>query len=114
MENSIIKYEKHFIVSLKKWIIISISNQWWLILQKILQDKDCPAFVLINWWLYNRFEIESVIPADQNENIVESLIFGCSDEIKEKIRDVLKIRREEWKKINEKVILNIIKTYEKR
>lgn len=110
METSIIKYEKHFIVSLKKGIIISISHQWWLLLQKILQDKDCPAFVSINWGLYNRFEIESVIPADQNENIVESLISWCSQDKKEKVRDIIRIRRQEWKKVNEKIILNIIET----
>ncbi len=110
MNNSIIKYEKHFIISMKKGIIISISNQWGLILQKILQDKDCPAFVTINWWLYNRFEIESVVPADQNQNIVESMISELSQEKKEKVRDLIRNRRQEGKKVNEKIILNIIES----
>ena len=110
MNNSIIKYEKHFIISMKKGIVISISNDWWLILQKILQDKDCPAFVTINWWLYNRFEIESVVPADQNENIVESMISSLSQEKKEKVRDLVRNRRQERKKVNEKIIFNIIES----
>ena len=110
MNNSIIKYEKHFIISMKKGIVISISNQWGLILQKILQDKDCPAFVTINWWLYNRFEIESVVPADQNENIVETMISELNQEKKEKIRDLVRNRRQEWKKVNENIILNIIES----
>lgn len=110
MNNSIIKYEKHFIISMKKGIFISISNQWGLILQKILQDKDCPSFVTINWWLYNRFEIESVVPADQNENIVETMISELSQEKKEKVRDLVRNRRQEGKKVNEKIILNIIES----
>lgn len=102
---SIIIYKKHFIVSLKKGITISISNEWWEILQRILQDKDCPSFVMINWWLYNRFEIESVIPADQNQNIVETLISDCSNEDKEKIRSIIEIRKKEGQRVNEKIII---------
>lgn len=53
----IIPYIKHYKVVIKNIDPIEVSNEWGITLIRILQDKDCPPFVLINGNLYNRFEI---------------------------------------------------------
>ena len=54
----IVPYKKHYNVFLK-WLdeSMKVSWEWWEILMRILEDKDCPPFVKINSNLYNRFEI---------------------------------------------------------
>jgi len=63
----IVLYKKHYQVFLK-WIEepLEISNEWGEILLKILEDRDCPPFVPIKGWLYNRFEISRVVPYEEN------------------------------------------------
>lgn len=63
----LILYKKHFQVFIK-WIEepIDVSQEGGEILQKIIEDKDCPPFVRINWGSYNRFEIARVVPYEEH------------------------------------------------
>ena len=63
---SLILYKKHFEVYIKGVEKpIEISQEWWELLQKTLEWKDCPSFVRINWASYNRFEIARVVPYEE-------------------------------------------------
>ena len=68
----LVAYRKHYNVFIK-WEEepMQISAEWWEILCKILKDKDCPSFVDINDWLYNKFQIEKVILFEQTKTAEE-------------------------------------------
>lgn len=65
--SELILYKKHFQVFIK-WIDdpIEITQENWENLWKVLAHKDCPPFVQINWWYYNRFEIARVVPYEEH------------------------------------------------
>lgn len=65
--SDLILYKKHYEVFLK-WVEkpLELSNEWGAILLKILEDRDCPPFVPIQWGIYNRFEILRVVPYEEH------------------------------------------------
>jgi len=50
-----------------KWIEEPVEISWknWELLGKTLLQKDCPPFVHIDWWFYNRYEIARVVPYEE-------------------------------------------------
>lgn len=60
-------YKKHYEVFLK-WVEkpVEISGTWWEILQKILEDKNCPPFVKIHEHTFNIYEITRIVPHEEH------------------------------------------------
>jgi len=107
---SIILYKDHYEVYIKGMENpILISHDWWNALKLSLQNNDCPPFVQINNWLYNRFEIAKVVPASQSSSMVEEMIANLPNELKNKVRQKVRERQKENLALTEWVIQNIIK-----
>ena len=62
--------------------------------------------------MYATSSIKSVLPAGNNVSIVESLLEGKSEDVKERVRQVIRQRRQDGMPISEAIILNIIEKME--
>ena len=69
-------------------------------------------FVEIDGELVNVSAIERVKKAKQELSLVESLLAGKNNDLKEKVRQVVRQREKEGLKVTEGVIINIIEKYE--
>lgn len=108
--SGLILYKKNFQVFIKGVEQpIEISQEWWELLQKTLEWKDCPPFVRINGGSYNRFEIARVVPYEEH---IPELLAWKSEEIKKQVLEKIKQRNLEKLPVNDIVIANIIEKIE--
>ena len=107
--NAIVKYEPkheiHFYDGSTLYIDSSRKDAFFKAMEEM-------KFVRIGEGLYATSSIKSVLPAGKNVTLVESLLEGHSEDVKEKVRQVVRQRQQEGLKVTEGVILNIIEKYE--
>lgn len=107
--NAIVKYTpKHEVVFFDSTRLYIDSGNFDLFCQALEKAK----FVKIGEAMYATSSIKSVLPAGKNVTLVESLLEGHSEDVKEKVRTVVRQRQQEGLKVTEGVILNIIEKYE--
>lgn len=102
-------YKEAFEVYLKDFESpIILSEKGGKLLQEALQSKDCPPFVRINTWLYNRFEVLRVIPVkvEPFDEWMEEL--GANEAEKKKIRLLVAKRKKEKLEISKWVVNNML------
>lgn len=110
--SELILYKKHFQVFIKGIDDpIEITQENGENLWKVLAHKDCPPFVQINGWFYNRFEIARVVPY---EEYIPELLLGKPEAIKKRVLEKIKQRRAEKLSVNDIVILNILEEIENK
>lgn len=90
MTTEIATYKKHYEIYVKAknedWYeIIDISSEWWPKLMEQLNEKD---FVLINWDMYNKYEILKVKKFEQKLSATQIEALEWKREIDEKRKEL--------------------------